>query len=98
MDGNVSGGGKAGPRGGRERARGPERGWKAVLGESGMQRAVCSFSVQGIDGLLTRGTGGAAREDSTGGWLGPVGEAGAPDRGGRGGPGEGREGEPVGKG
>lgn len=30
---------------------------RAVLGESGVQRALCSFSVQGIDGLLTQGMG-----------------------------------------
>lgn len=64
MDGNVSGGGKAGPRGWRECARGPGRGWRAVLGESSVQRAVCSFSMQGIDGLLTQGMGEVAREHS----------------------------------
>ena len=29
----------------------------AVLGESGVRGAVCSFSVQGIDGLLIQGVG-----------------------------------------
>lgn len=71
MDSNVSGGGEARPGGWRERARGAGR---AVLGESGVQGAVCSFSVQDVDGLLTRGMGWgwgvALQEESCSGLAG----------------------------
>lgn len=73
MDGTVSGGRKAGPRGWR--VPGAQGGaGRAVLGESGVQGAMCSLPGQDIDGLLIQGREkGDCKKNSAEGWLGGVG-------------------------
>lgn len=83
MDGNVSGGRKAGLRGRRGPARVQGGASRAVLGESGMGGPTCSSSGQDIDRLLIQGVGeGQPQKVLYSGWLGRVGEAGAMGTGG----------------